>query len=269
MARYTLLCDIGNTNVKLGLHQHGHGMAHKYTLPVNPAETADSLGLSMLGFLAHAGVKPQEIDACAACSVVPALDEVVRGACGRYAGCPTMFAGRDMPVPLENRYERPQEVGADRLVLAWAAKAVTGAHTCINVDFGTATTFDCVSDNAYLGGLICPGVLSSAGALASRTAQLPRIRLQVESPTLRIGRSTLQCLNQGILFGFAAMSEGLCRRLREDMVRQGAPSEGIVVVASGGLASAVGAVCSCFDFLHPELLLEGLWLLYEETAPAT
>lgn len=271
MARCTLLCDIGNTNIKFGLalkEMEGQGLAHAYSLPTDPAATSDSLGLSMVALCNHAGVRPEDVDACVACSVAPFMDPLLREAAGRFFGCPVLFAQQELPVPLKNQYERPQEVGADRLVSAYAAKRLSRAEACISVDFGTATTFDCVSGEAYLGGLICPGVLSSARALATRTAKLPQIGLEIDSQLLQIGKSTSQSLNQGFIFGFASLTEGLCARLKGVLGRDGLPPEAIPVVATGGLAGKIGQACGCFDHVQPELLLEGLRLLYEQQEPA-
>ena len=135
----------------------------------------------------------------------------------------------DLPIPLENRYERPNEVGADRLVGAFGARRLLpDVRSVVSVDYGTATNFDCVTGNAYLGGLICPGVMSSLGALATRTAQLPRIALTAHADVPIVGRSTVTSLNHGFLFGFASMTEGLYARLTKTF-------EGpVAFVATGG-----------------------------------
>ena len=139
-----------------------------------------------------------------------------------------------------------------------ARKLCPEAPAIIAVDFGTATTFDCVEGNSFLGGLICPGVMSSASALASRTAKLPRISLEVEGSALQPGCSTAVSLNHGFVFGFAAMTEGLIARLGKSM--QGPVS----VVGTGGFAKALSQVTDCFDSVRPDLLLDGLRMLYAE-----
>ena len=126
------------------------------------------------------------------------------------------------------------------------------------MDFGTATTFDCVSGNAYLGGLICPGVLSSHAALAVGTAKLPRISLEVRADVPLVGRSTTTSMRHGFVFGFAAMTEGLCRRLKEQLP---GPVE---VVGTGGFAADVARVV---DHLRPDLILEGLRLAWAGRRP--
>lgn len=253
-----LLFDIGNTNVKIGMASEEAQLA-SYVLPTDPHQTADSIGLRMLDILRHYGIGPEDIQACVGSSVVPSFDPLMREACKRYFGKPLQLAPTDIPIPLKNHYTHPEQVGADRLVASYAARRFyTQPVSLISVDYGTATTFDCVTGEAYLGGLICPGVKSSAGALASRTAKLPRISLEVHENLPAFGRDTSTSLNHGFIFGFASMSEGIIRRLSENM-------EGPVeVVATGGFAKAIAKVTDCFDHIRPDLMLEGLRLLYLE-----
>lgn len=253
-----LLFDIGNTSVKIGMADSGKVLA-SYVLPTDPEQTADSVGLRMLDVLRHYGITPENIEACVGSSVVPSFDPLIRGACTRYLQKQLLLAPADLPIPLENRYALPDQVGSDRLVAAYAARRLyPDAASLVSVDYGTATTFDCVTRQAYLGGLICPGVISSAGALASKTAKLPRISLEVEEDLPVVGQSTSTSLNHGFIFGFAAMTEGLVARLHN--VLEG-PVE---VVATGGFAQAIARVSNCFDHVRPDLLLEGLRMLYFE-----
>lgn len=191
-------------------------------------------------------------------SVVPPTSALLKPACRRFFDHDPKFVPGDIPLPLENRYERPGEVGADRLVTAYAARRLSAAEHIIVADFGTATTFDVVSGNAYMGGLICPGVLSSAGALASRTAKLPQITLELTDQAIHPGRSTADSLNQGFIFGFASMAEGIVARLKATL-----PGE-VSTMAVGGFAEKVAAVCDCFDEVRPDVLLEGLRWAHEE-----
>lgn len=251
-----LLADIGNTCVKIGLASAA-GIDATYSLPTRVQHTADSLGFSLLDLLRHAGHTPDELGACAVCSVVPDLDVLFRQACRRFIGRVPLAFPADFSLNLENHYERPEEVGADRLLAAYAARTLYPAPaSLISVDFGTATTFDCVSGNAYLGGLICPGVLSSHAALAVGTAKLPRISLEVRADAPLVGRSTATSMSHGFVFGFAAMTEGLCRRLKDQLP---GPVE---VVGTGGFAADVARVCGAVDHLRPDLILEGLRLAW-------
>ncbi len=266
-AQIRLLFDIGNTTIKTGLADPERLLA-SYTLPARHAETGDSLGLKLAEICRHAGVSPDAVTGCLACSVAPALDGVLAQACARFFGQQLRFAPVDVPIPLDNRYGRPQEVGADRLVAAYAARRLHEAPSLVVVDYGTATTFECVQENAYLGGLICPGLLSSAAALATRTAKLPQVRLDFPGEELQIGRSTGESLEQGLLFGFAAMAEGLVRQLKSLLQARAAANgiaPGITVVATGGLVAPISRLCACFDSIRGDLLLEGLRLLYAES----
>lgn len=266
---HALLIDIGNTSLKIGL-SGPDAVITSYTLPTDPKQSGDSLGFQLACLLGHAGVAIPGIqvfgdtpaphpEACIISSVVPGMNPLLRHACERYLGLHPLFACRDLPVPLANHYERPDEVGADRLVAAFGARRLfPDARSVVSVDYGTATTFDCVTDNAYLGGLICPGVMSSLGALATKTAQLPRIALTTRSDIPIMGRSTVTSLNHGFLFGFAAMTEGLCTRLQHSL-------EGpVAFVATGGFAPDVARIVNCFDLVRPDLILEGLRLLWQE-----
>jgi type III pantothenate kinase len=256
-----LYFDIGNTNTKVGVDT-GTGALASYVMPTRERATADLLGFFLLDILGHMRLGPEDVTGALASSVVPHMGQMLRGACARFLGRELLFAPEDVPIPLENRYARPHEVGADRLVGAFAARRLyPDAPSLISVDFGTATTFDCVEGDAYLGGLICPGVFSSVTALAANTAKLPSISLEVTDADPVPGRSTATSLNHGFVFGFAAMAEGLATRLGKGMAGP------VTVVGTGGFASAVSKVCPIFDAVRPDLLLEGLKILYQEAAP--
>jgi len=257
-----LLFDIGNTNIKVGLASERAVLAD-YSLRTDAGQTADDLGLSLLELLRHAQAPPEKIRACVASSVVPNHDQTMREMCRRYVHRELLFAPEDLPVPLLNRYERPAEVGADRLVGAYAArKLVPEAQSLICVDFGTALTFDCVTDHAYLGGLIFPGVRMAALALAGNTAKLPDVSLEVDGEEPVPGRSTATSISHGIMFGYAALVEGLCARLS----RRLAPP--VAVLATGGFASEMQKITGGFSRVVPGLLLEGLRLVYLENKGA-
>lgn len=258
MAVNVLFFDIGNTNTKIGIETEDGGLT-SYVMPTKGQNTPDCFGLGLLEILRHMRIAPEDIVGAMASSVVPEMALMVRQACLRFLHKKLVFAPEDIPIPLENRYARPHEVGADRLVGAYAARRLfPEAASIISVDFGTATTFDCVEGDAYLGGLICPGVLSSVSALAAGTAKLPGISLEVEDSSPVPGRSTATSLNHGFVFGFAAMTEGLTHKLAQSMA---APT---VVVGTGGFAKALSQVTDCFHAVYPDLLLEGLRLLYHE-----
>ena len=154
-----------------------------------------------------------------------------------------------------NAYENPSEVGADRLMAAYAARMLyPDMAGIISVDYGTATTFDCVAHNNYLGGLICPGVLSSHNALAQGTAKLPHISLELDEKSPLIGRNTITSMSHGFVFGFVAMTEGLCERLATQLPRP------LCIIATGGFAKDIARLSNKIEHVHPDLILEGLRL---------
>jgi type III pantothenate kinase len=163
----------------------------------------------------------------------------------------------DIEVPLENHYAEPSQVGADRLVGAYASRVIyNDPASIICVDYGTATTFDCVQGNAYIGGLIGPGLLSSANALIVRAAKLTSISFDVDAVTPSPGLSTATSMSHGFVFGFAAMTEGLCKRLSEKLK---APC---FILGTGGFAVRIARVSNCFNAVREDLLLEGLRIIY-------
>lgn len=254
-----LLFDIGNTSIKVGLADASR-VCTSYTLPTDTGQTSDGLGLWLLSLLAHAGVAPGDIRHCVISSVVPNIDGMVRGCVERYLGCPAAFVPADIPVPLENHYDIPSEVGADRLVGAYAARRLhPEPESFIVVDFGTAVTFDCVEGNAYRGGLIFPGPQTALSALARQTAKLPRVDLDVEAREPVIARNTSTSIQHGLYFGFVGMVESLCLRLSQQL--PGATA----FYATGGFARSIAHVSSIFTEVFPSLLLEGLRRLHYES----
>jgi len=262
-----VLLDVGNTNVKVGLARPGQGVVACYALPTAPAgnmDTPDAWGLKLLDICRVENISPGQVTGFVASSVVPPMNPVLTRAAQRFFGQQVLFAPGDIPIPIENRYARPAEVGADRLVTSYAARQLSNAPALVVVDFGTATTFDCVSGGTFVGGLICPGVLSSARALATGTAKLPHITLEI-GPTradggLDIGQSTSQSLNVGLIYGFAAMVEGLSRKLAATLL-PGREAE-VRLIATGGFAARIAQVCPAIHEVREDLLMEGLWRAY-------
>lgn len=258
-----LLFDIGNTSMKVGLASR-EAVGPSYTLPTDAGQTADSLGLTLHALLGHAGVDAAGLRACLASSVVPGLEPALREACRRYVGRELLFAPRDIPVPLRNDYERPHEVGPDRLVGAFAARRLfPDPESLIVVDFGTAVTFDCITGQTYRGGLIFPGPLTAASALSSRTARLPRVSLEVDCEEPAIGRNTTTSIQHGLIFGFAGMVESLTHRLARQL-----PGE-TLVLGTGGFAREMARVTPCLHHVLPGLVLDGLRRLHAECGPSS
>ena len=254
---WILLLDAGNTNIKLSLASD-KGLKSVISLPTDTRETSDSLGLKIYDYLRLENISPVHVEAWVVSSVVPFMDGLLKRASRRFCNCPCFFVPGDIDLPVNNKYHRPLEVGSDRLVTAFAARRLFSSMGIIVIDFGTATTFDCIKDNDYLGGLICPGINSSIKALSSQTAKLPQFSLDYADMDLEIGRSTAQSLSQGTLFGFADMVEGLVRRLKHKL-----PDE-VIVVGTGGTAVKLKSLCPSMDEVRPTLLLHGLKILCAE-----
>jgi type III pantothenate kinase len=169
-------------------------------------------------------------------------------------------------VPLPIRVDRPAEVGADRLVNAMAAGRLYGTPAVV-VDFGTATTFDCVArDGAYVGGAIAPGLELGLEALAARTAKLPRIELRL--PDRAIGRDTVSAMQSGTVFGYQALATGLLARIRRELADSSdVPAAEVHTVLTGGLSAAPwAATLEGIEAIDPELTLKGLAILHAEVA---
>ncbi len=256
-----LLLDIGNTSTKVGL-AHREGLLTTYTLRTDAGQTADSLGLALCSLLQHAEKMHlvsiwERIEACVCSSVVPAMTPLVLEACGRFVGGAFYVVPDDILVPLHNNYNKPTEVGADRLVGAYAARTlVPDCTSLIVVDFGTATTFDCITNDAYLGGLIFPGMQTATAALNANTAKLPRVNLECDEEQPVPGRDTASSIKHGIIFGYVSLVEGLTARLAAQL-------EGSVsIVATGGFAPNIDKRTNCFHKILPDLVLVGLHKLY-------
>lgn len=256
-----LVLDIGNTNVTSGLVRDGRLVGARRAA-THPRATTDELEIALLDLLRLDGATLVDIDAFALASVVPSLT----------AGIEAIAARHDRPlvvasvgtVPLAVRVDRPAEVGADRLVNALAAARLYGTPAVV-VDFGTATTLDCVAaDGAYVGGAIAPGLELGLDALASRTAKLPRIELR--APERAIGRDTVSAMQAGTIFGYQALASGLLARVRRELADQADVEPGAVkAILTGGLSAAPWAHgVEGVDAIDPDLTLEGLAILHAE-----
>lgn len=250
-----LAIDVGNTHTVLGLYE-GERLAHMWRVATNKTHTADELRLKLRGLLQAADVARDAVDGAALASVVPALtlrwQEVARAEYGIDAlACTAAAAGDLFPTD----YANPAEIGADRVADAVAAKATYGAPVVV-VDFGTATNIEVIDrDGKFAGGIIAPGVDTSANALFSRASRLAAIDLV--DPHTAIGSSTEQAIQAGIVYGEADRVDGLVRRVFAQLGYEA------TVVATGGLAPRVAPLSAMIEHVDPELTLSGLRMLYE------
>ena len=224
--------------------------------------TSDEFDLLVAGFLRLDGSGFGDVDAIACASVVPALTVAVEVVARRH-DLPLVTASAGT-TPIAVRVDRPDDVGADRLVNALAAGRLHGTPAVV-VDFGTATTFDCVGpDGAYVGGAIAPGLELGLEALAARTAKLPRIELR--APERAIGRDTVSAMRAGTIFGYQDLATGLLRRIRQELADSaGIEPSAVKAILTGGLSAAPWASdLDGVDVIDPDLTLRGLAILYAE-----
>jgi type III pantothenate kinase len=245
-----LAVDIGNTNTVLGVFD-GEKLVESWRVKTDARDTADELALAYRGLL-H-GIP---VDGIAACSTVPAVLGQLRVMLERYfPGVPTVVVEPGVRTGVPLLYDNPKEVGSDRIVNALAAYTLFGGPAVV-VDFGTSTNFDVVGPKGeFLGGALAPGIEISVDALAARAARL--LKVEVVRPRSVIGKSTVEALQSGILYGFAGQIDGLVRRIVAELGGRA------TVVATGGLAPLVIEESETIGEHEPDLTLIGLRLVYE------
>jgi type III pantothenate kinase len=254
-----LLCvaDIGNTHTVLGLYD-GDKLVEKWRLRTDTHRTTNEWGLTLKNLFDLQELNIADVTDAAISSVVPPAVHTLVRACKRYFGVTPLVIGPGTKTGLAIRYENPREVGADRVVNAVAALSTIDT-ACIVVDFGTATTFECLSSKGeYLGGAICPGIGTALEALVNRAAKLPRV--EIIKPRTAIGRNTVESMQSGILYGYVSLVDGLVQRLSAEMDGK------VSVIATGGLAGTISAESTTIERVVPDLTLEGLRLIYRRNS---
>jgi type III pantothenate kinase len=251
-----LAVDVGNTQTHFGTFDGGELIEHWRFATVRTS-TADELGAALRNLLELRGVGLADLTSSIVSSTVPQLVPEWEEMARRYLNHETLIVGPGIKTGMALRYDNPREIGADRLVNAVAAyDRVKGA--CVVVDFGTALTYDPVSaDGDYLGGIISPGVEISLEALYSRAAKLPRVDLA--PPRMLIGKSTIDAIRSGVIYGFAGQVDTILRRLRAEMGE-------CETIATGGLSEHIVPFCEEVDIVDDLLTLNGLRLLHERNA---
>jgi len=250
-----LAIDIGNTNIVIGCMREDE-IVFKARIATDRTRTSDQYGVEIKNMLEAFGVELSEIEDCIISSVVPPVFNSVRTGVWKVIGKQPMVVGPGLKTGLNIQVEVPSQVGSDRIVIAVAALAKYKAPMIL-MDLGTATTIEVVEpENVYLGGVIFPGVKVSLDALTSRAAQLPGISL--DKPKQVIGKNTVDCMRSGMMYGTAAMIDGIVERIEEEL------GHSCTLIATGGMAQFITPLCKRRIILEKDLLLNGLNLIYKK-----
>ena len=256
--------DIGNTHTVAGIIEELN-ITRQWRIKTDAGMTADELAIMYHNLFKMAGIHRSTVSGVVLSSVVPQLESAYFNCCSalfrQTEGIELInVCSENMADIITVKLNNPAEIGADRLV-----NGIGAFHLCrsnaIVIDFGTAITFDCISEHCeYLGGLILPGLHVSLGALSQKAAKLPQIDLHVR-PEKVIGTSTITAMKSGVLFGYGAMIEGLIQKVSEEMTQTGYPEP--VVIATGGMASLLLDYAPSIQRLEPNLTLNGLGIIHQ------
>ncbi len=252
-----LVIDVGNTNIKLGVYDK-NTLTHSWRLSVKVIRTADEIGIVLKGLFDSAKIDIKNFDGVIMSSVQPALNYTMEHACEYYLGKKPMMIGVGIKTGLNIKYSNPQEVGADRIVNSVAAYRLYGGH-CIVVDFGTATTFNVVSEKGeFLGGCIAPGIITGLEGLVNNTAKLPRV--EIIKPESIIAKNTVAGLQAGMTYGYTGLVKYIIQKLKEE-----SGYSDMKVIATGGLSEIVLNVDNdkIIDIVDRSLTLKGLKIIYD------
>ena len=254
MTENLLVIDVGNTNTVLGVFE-GKDLRAQWRLKTDKSQTADEYGILTRNLFMLEGIQAEQIKAIMAASVVPTLNGVLEEMAQKYFHLKPLFLTPGTRTGMAIHYDNPQEVGADRIADAVAAFEKYGGP-CIVLDFGTAITFDVVSEKGeYLGGAIAPGLGISADALFEHAAKLPRV--EIREPQRVIGTNTVASMQSGLFYGAVGLVDGILDRLCQVLGKK------TTVIATGGQASLVAGASKYKPPVEPWLTLEGLRIIYE------
>jgi len=257
-ASLLLTIDVSNTGIKFGLYPADGGpLRARWRIATVREKTTDEYAMLLAQLCAHAGFRLEQICDVIMASVTPPLTPVFQELASTYLRREAIVISHDAPIGVPLLVDNPWEVGADRIISALAAHALYGGPAIV-IQFGTATSFDCVSaEGAFLGGAIAPGLGISANALASAASRLYQVELA--PPPAALGTNTAHSMQSGIVFGHVGLVEGLVKRLRAELPGGGDAR----VIAHGGLADLMAGVTPCIDIVEPNLILAGLRVAYE------
>ena len=252
-----VVIDVVNTNIKLGVYDK-NTLTHSWRLSVKVIMTTDEIGILLKDWFDSAKIDIKNFDGVIMSSVQPALNYTMEHACEYYLGKKPMMIGVGIKTGLNIKYSNPQEVGADRIVNSVAAYRLYGGP-CIVVDFGTATTFNVVSEKGeFLGGCIAPGIITGLEGLVNNTAKLPRV--EIIKPESIIAKNTVAGLQAGMTYGYTGLVKYIIQKLKEE-----SGYSDMKVIATGGLSEIVLNVDNdkIIDIVDRSLTLKGLKIIYD------
>ncbi len=247
-----LVIDVGNTNIVLGLFE-GNRLLHNWRIATKKNKTDDEFGIQIRQLFQAVGLTEPQLDSIAMASVVPPVNAVLEAALKKYFHLQPLVVGPGIKTGMPILYDNPREVGADRIVNSVGAYE-KWQQGLIVVDFGTATTFDCVSpEGEYMGGCICPGIGISAEALFIRASKLPRV--EFSPPPHTLGKNTVDSIRSGLVYGYVGLVDGMVKRLVSEM--DFSPK----VIATGGEATVIAKHSETIEEVDHTLTLHGLRII--------
>ena len=255
---YLLVADIGNTNITIGIFSNKK-IVSIWRISSNLNQTVDEFSLKLSSLFESDGIEISEIHNVSLCSVVPNLTETVVISLKKLTKLDPIIVGSGIKTGISIKYDRTQDVGTDRIADAVAAHNIYGAPLII-VDIGTAIVFDAIFQGpTYMGGAISPGIQISAEAMYKQTSQLRKVELK--SPKFAIGKTTIESMQSGFLYGFVDMIEGMVKRIKNEFPEK--QRELVKVVVTGGLSHLIIPNTNIFDEIDPDLTLHGLRIINE------
>ncbi|MBR7186406.1 MAG: type III pantothenate kinase [Clostridia bacterium] len=252
-----IICiDVGNTNIKYAVFD-GDALKFSFRVATDLKKTSDEYGTQLKTMLALNAVSEQDITGGIFSSVVPSLDYTLEHMLRMYLHVSPKQVGPGIKTGLKIRTDNAKEVGADRVINNVAAIKKYGCgKPMIIVDFGTATTFNVIKDNEFIGGVIAPGIKGSLDSLVSGTAKLPRV--EIEAPKSVIATNTVTNMQAGIVFGFAGLVEYIVKKIKKELA-----SAEVFTIATGGFSEVMAHETKCIDIVDKMLTLNGLKYLYD------
>ncbi len=249
-----LVLDVGNTNTVIGVYEKNE-LVNNWRVITVPERTADEYGILIRNLYYSSRISTDKITDVIVSCVVPPMAGIIDELCRKYFDVTPIYVEPGIKTGMSINYDNPKEVGADRIVNTVAAFHKI-RKALIVVDFGTATTFDCVDENGdYIGGVISPGLSISSEALFSKASKLPKV--EFIKPSSVIGKNTIHSMQSGIIFGYVDMVDGIVKRISEQM--KAAP----YVIATGGLAEIIADLSITIDEVDEFLTLKGLKIIYD------